>query len=194
MISNYPMDRILILIFISLFLIVYLISQHESDKVRIRKHKDIVRSSYGDEFYNYRSREINNTQPDISDNIEEVIYETEIIEGFTGHIVDDTLILEGHKLCPVRGSKTEFTSCIHSPNKVIQGLDEIVDYGFLVSVSSRTSLDSIQRSLDTRGEYDIIFKNNKFILTKNNIEKQVLLECNAKNLNRVQQLVGTTTI
>ena len=61
-------------------------------------------------------------------------------------------------------------------------------------MSSRSSLDLIQRSLDTNGEYDIIFKNNKFILTKNNIEKQVLLECNAKNLNRVQQLVGTTTI
>lgn len=192
--SNYPMDRILILIFIALFLIVYLISQHESDKVRVRKHKDIVRGSYGDEFYNYRTSEGNNTQPDISDNIEEVIYETEIIEGFTGHIVDDTVILKGHKLCPVRGSKTGFTSCIHSPNKVIKGLDKIIDYGFLVSVSSRSSLDLIQRSLDTHGEYDIIFKNNKFILTKNNIEKQVLLECNAKNLNRVQQLVGTTTI
>jgi len=192
--SNYPMDRILILIFISLFLIVYLISQHESDKLRVQKHKDIVRSSYGDEFYNYRSGAVLTTPPEISDNIEEIIYETEVIEGFTGYIVDDTLILKGHKLCPVRGSKTEFTSCIHSPNKVIQGLDEIVDYGFLVSVSSRASLDSIQRSLDTRGEYDIIFKNNQFILTKNNIQKQVLLECNAKNLNRVQQLVETTTI
>ena len=191
--SNYPMDRILILVFISLFLIVYLISQHKMDKVRVQKNKSIVRSSYGDEFYNYRGGDIS-PPLEISDNIEEVIYETEVIEGFTGNIVDDTLILKGHKECPVRGLKTEFTSCIHSPNKVIRGLEEIVDYGFLVSVSCRSCLDSIQRSLDTNGEYDIVFENNQFILTKNNIQKQVLLECNSRNLNRVQQLVGTTTI
>ena len=65
---------------------------------------------------------------------------------------------------------TTITS-IHYPNKVIRGFGNIVDYGFLVSFSGRSSLDAIQKSLDNQGDYDIIFENNKFFLTQNNIQK-----------------------
>lgn len=191
---NYPQDNLLILIFVALFLIIYIISQNDSDKKKEQIHKNIVRASYGDEFYNYRGGKGAKLEPEVSVNTEEQIYETQVVEGFTGYTIVDDIILQGHSNCPVRDIKTQFTSCIHYPNKIIKGFGNIVDYGFLVSFSSRSSLDAIQKSLDNQGEYDIIFENNKFSLTKNNIQKQVLLECNSDNLHRVQQLVETRNI
>ena len=193
---NYPQDNLLILIFVALFLIVYIISQNDSGKKKEQIHKNIVRASYGDEFYNYRGGGGMDAklEPEVSVNTEEQVYETQVVEGFTGNTIDDDIILQGHSKCPVRDIETKFTSCIHYPNKVIRGFGNIVDYGFLVSFSSRSSLDVIQKSLDNQGDYDIIFENNKFSLTKNNIQKQVLLECNSNNLHRVQQLVDTRNI
>ena len=191
---NYPQNNLLILIFVALFLIVYIISQNDSDKKKEQTHKNIVRASYGDEFYNYRGGKGAQIIPEVTMNTEEQVYETQVVEGFTGNTIGDDIILQGHSKCPVRDIETEFTSCIHYPNKVIRGFGNIVDYGFLVSFSGRSSLDAIQKSLDNQGDYDIIFKNNKFFLTQNNIQKQVLLECNSNNLHRVQQLVDTRNI
>ena len=42
--------------------------------------------------------------------------------------------------------------------------------------------------------YDIIFENNNYSLTKNGVKKQTLLECNSRNILRVQELVGTMNI
>ncbi len=190
---NYPQNNLLILIFIALFLIVYIISQNDSDTKKEKTHKNIVRPSYGDEFYNYRGGDRIKIEPEVTMNTEEQVYETHV-EGFTGNTIEDDIILQGHSKCPVRDKETEFTSCIHYPNKVIRGFGNIVDYGFLVSFSGRSSLDAIQKSLDNQGDYDIIFENNKFFLTKNNIQKQVLLECNSNNLHRVKQLVDTRNI
>ena len=191
---NYPQNNLLILIFVALFLIVYIISQNDSGTKKEKTHKNIVRPSYGDEFYNYRGGRGNEIKPEVSVNTEEQVYETQVVEGFTGYTIDDDIILQGHTKCPVRNIETEFTSCIHYPNKVIRGFGKIIDYGFLVSFSDRSSLDAIQKSLDNQGDYGIIFENNKFFLTKNNIQKQVLLECNSGNLHRVKQLVNTRNI
>ena len=191
---NYPQNNLLILIFVALFLIVYIISQNDSDTKKEQTHKNIVRGSYGDEFYNYRGGKDAQIEPEVTMNTEEQVYETQVVEGFTGNTIGDDIILQGHTKCPVRDIETEFTSCIHYPNKVIRGFGNIVDYGFLVSFSGRSSLDAIQKSLDNQGDYDIIFENNKFFLTQNNIQKQVLLECNSNNLHRVQQLVDTRSI
>ena len=191
---NYPQNNLLILIFVALFLIVYIISQNDSDKKKEQIHKNIVRPSYGDEFYNYSGGDRTKIEPEVTMNTEEQVYETQVVEGFTGNTIGDDIILQGHSKCPVRDIETEFTSCIHYPNKVIRGFGNIVDYGFLVSFSGRSSLDAIQKSLDNQGDYDIIFENNKFFLTKNNIQKQVLLECNLDNLRRIKQLVDTRNI
>tara|TARA_B100000686_G_C16751718_1_gene952940 strand:- start:234 stop:827 length:594 start_codon:yes stop_codon:yes gene_type:complete len=193
---KYPMDRIIILIFISLFLIIYIISQYRINNVNKKEIRSIVRYSYGDEFYNYYDgKETMHSQEDVvDDNIKEVIYD-DVVEGFSDSTIDDTTIIENHTLCPVKGVDTEYTSCIHYPNKIISGLGEIIDYGFLVSISCRSCLDTIQRSLDNQGDYDIIYEDNKFFLTKkDSIQRQVLLECNPRNLHRVKRLVETRSI
>ena len=157
----------------------------------------MIRPSYGDEFYNYsggdRLRYINK---DKDEDKERAIYkELKLIEGFTGSIISDERIIENHKTCPETGRETNYTSCIHYPNKTISGLDEVIDYGFLVSVSNKDSLDKIQSSLETgQGVYDLIYEDNQIGLTKNNRNVQLLVDCNATNLFEVTQLVGTTTV
>ena len=191
--NNYPMDRILILVFVFLFLFFFIISKYRKDNIKDNKYKNQVRASYGDEFYNYRG-EGSTDKEILNDNIEELVYEVQTIEGFSGTNVTESTIVREHSKCPVKEGETKYTTCIHYPNRVINGLDHVSDYGFIVSVSCRSCLDSIQRSLDNNGEYDIIFENNNYSLTKNGVKKQTLLECNSRNILRVQELVGTVNI
>ncbi len=193
---NFQVNNVLILTFIVLFFMFYIISQHKVERRNPVKLKDVVRPSYGDEFYNYsggdRVRYINQ---ETTEDKERAIYkETNLIEGFT-NTVSNKDIISNHQTCPETGGDTNYTSCIHYPNKVIQGLDEVIDYGFLISVSNKDSLNKIQSSLETgQGEYDLIYEDNQIGLTKNNRNVQLLVDCNATNLFKVTQLVGTTTV
>ena len=194
---NFKVDSVLILTFIALFFLFYIISQHKGvEKKTIQKDKDIVRPSYGDEFYNYSGGDrILFKKEKINTQEEDVYKETELIEGFTGNIVSNEVIISNHGKCPETGGDTVYTSCIHYPNRVIRGLDEIIDYGFLVSVSHKRYLDKIQQSLENgHGMYDLIYENDQMKLTKNNKTEQILIDCNATNLFRVTQLVGTTSV
>ena len=92
---NYPQNNLLILIFVALFLIVYIISQNDSDTKKEQTHKNIVRGSYGDEFYNYRGGKGAQIIPEVSVNTEEQVYETQVVEGFTGNTIGDDIILQG---------------------------------------------------------------------------------------------------
>ena len=127
----------------------------------------------------------------LKDNLEKNTYEvTQTVEGFT-----DEGIIEEHRRCPVmEGNSTNITSCIHYPNRQINGYDGVIDSGFLVSVFSSDSLNRIQQSLDRNdGVYDIIHRDNKFLLTRDQLSKQTLLECNLTNLSHLINELGTET-
>ena len=94
----------------------------------------------------------------------------------------------------MEGNSTNITSCIHYPNRQINGYDGVIDSGFLVSVCCNTCLNRIQQSLDGNdGVYDIIYRDDNFILTKDQLSKQTLLECNPTNLSYLINEVGTGT-
>ena len=80
---NFQVDSVLILTFIALFFLFYIISQHKGvEKKTIQKDKDIVRPSYGDEFYNYSGGDrILFKKEKINTQEEDVYKETELIEG-----------------------------------------------------------------------------------------------------------------
>ena len=90
--NNYPMDRILILVFVFLFLFFFIISKYRKDNIKDNKYKNQVRASYGDEFYNYRG-EGSTDKEILNDNIEELVYEVQTIEGFSGtNVTESTTI------------------------------------------------------------------------------------------------------
>ena len=191
----YPQDNVLILTFIALFLFFYIISRNKKENKDSSEYKNIVRYSYGDEFYNYRGGTERIPKPELKDMDERKIYEeTQIIEGFTGNIVEDDIIINGHSTCPVTGLPTSFTSCIQIPNRIISGLEKPIDAGFLVSVNCRSCLDTIQRSIENMGEYKVIYENDQLHLTKDNEKQQVLLGCNPTNLSKILRLAGTVSI
>jgi len=179
----------LIILFIIIIIFIQVISNYYKDKRHIKYDKSIVRPSYGDEFYNYRSGSGLKKEDDtiINDNIQEVV-----IEGFPFNTSSEA-ILETHSICPVMGGETSITSCIHYPNNSIEGLPGPIDSGFLVSVCCCDCVSEIQTSLTTgSGIYDIIYEGDRYILTKNGKKTQVLLECNPTNLGIITNLVETT--
>jgi len=179
-----PIENTVIVIFLGLFLILYIISNYKKNKKTFIKEKiPVIQPSYGDEFYNYRGISNDN----ITTRIIEVSGEN-VIEGFSLEKVRET-----HSKCPVlNGAKTRVTSCIHYPNRYMEGIGK-VDKGFLVSTYTKNEIDTIQRSLKMNDKnYDIIYKNGEYILINNSKnEKQVLMECNPPNYQTITSLVGT---
>jgi len=197
---NNPINKVIILIIISLSLILFIIYDHKNKQLTNNERDPPVsiRPSYGNEFYNYYggdSYPVESTveEETVEDNIKETIYEvTQTVEGFDS---TDEGIIEEHRRCPVmEGNSTNITSCIHYPNRQINGYDGVIDSGFLVSVCCNTCLNRIQQSLDGNdGVYDIIYRDDNFILTKDQLSKQTLLECNPTNLSYLINELGTET-
>ena len=95
----------------------------------------------------------------------------------------------------MEGNKTKITSCIHYPNRIPKGTNQSITSGFLISTCCRSCVNTIQLSFNKKDkEYDIEYSNNNYILTKNGIKKQVLLECNPTNLQKITNLVGTKNL
>ena len=185
----FGIDGTLILIFLTLGLVLYIISSHKkAKKVQFNETVDIIRPSYGNEFYNYSGGDETTI---IGDNIDAKIVELtnqeKVVEGFS------LKMKESHSKCPViNGAKTRVTSCIHYPNRYMKGLGEKVDKGFLVSTHTKKEIDTIQQSLKRNDKiHDIIYKNGEYILMNNNIEKQTLMECNPPNYQTITSLAGT---
>jgi len=193
MLSETRSKIIIFLIFIILFFIIQIISGYYNNQINIKYDKSIVRPSYGDEFWNY-SGGVYNSEGKIEDNkgkIEDNIKET-IIEGFEFFETPEEAIRGTHQLCPVmEGNRTSITNCIHFPNNKLQGLPGPVDDGFLISVCCNDCIGQIQRSFNNKdGEYNIIYENNNYILTKNNEKKQVVFQCNTENLNMINRTLN----
>ena len=99
-------------------------------------------------------------------------------------------IRDTHDTCPVmEGKTTTITTCIQFPNNNIQGLPGPVDAGFLVSVCCDMCINTIQTSFNNNtGEYNIIYENDNYILTKDNEMKQVVLPCSPENREMITRL------
>ena len=180
MISERNSKILTVLIFIVFIYFVHVISNYDRNSISIEYEKSIVRPSYGNEFWNYYGGESFNEK----DNIQEII-----VEGFSFSTIEDA-IRDTHQTCPVmEGAPTTITTCIQFPNNNLQGLPGSVDAGFLVSVCCDMCINKIQTSFNNNtGEYNIIYENDNYILTKDNEMKQVVLPCNDENREMITRL------
>lgn len=180
MISERTSKILTLLIFIIFIYFVQVISNYGIKSPSIEYEKSIVRPSYGNEFWNYYGGESFNEK----DNIQEII-----VEGFSFSTIEDA-IRDTHQTCPVmEGAPTTITTCIQFPNNNLQGLPGPVDAGFLVSVCCDMCINKIQTSFNNNtGEYNIIYENDNYILTKDNEMKQVVLPCNDENREMITRL------
>ena len=189
MISERNSKILTVLIFIVFIYFVHVISNYDRNSISIEYEKSIVRPSYGNEFWNYYGGESFNekaeVKAEVKDNIREII-----VEGFGPFSTIEDAIIDTHGTCPVmEGAPTKITTCIQFPNNNLQGLPGPVDAGFLVSVCCDTCINKIQTSLNRNtGEYNIIYENDNYILTKDNEMKQVVLPCNDENREMITRL------
>jgi hypothetical protein len=185
MISERNSKIVSILIFIVFIYFIQVISNYGKSKVNIEYEKSIVRPSYGNEFWNYYGGESNDEEEEIKDNIQEII-----VEGFGPFSTIEDAIRDTHHTCPVmEGNPTTITTCIQYPNNNLPGLPGPVDGGFLVSVCCDMCINTIQTSFNNNtGEYNIIYENDNYILTKDNEMKQVVLPCSPENRDMITQL------
>ena len=130
-------NNVILTIFIGIALFIFMISKYRRNNYSYTFEEDnIIRPTYGNEFYHYWSRLKK----------EEPMKEDKVIEGFQ---------IGTHRDCPVKeGEETNITSCVHYPNKKIDGKDCTFDYGFIVSVSDLDSLNEIQKSFNN---YDKVY-------------------------------------
>ena len=185
---NKNIQKIIILIcIIGAYFIIELISRSNIIKNDIDIERTLVRPSYGNEFYNYYGGENLKNKDEIRDNINEII-----IEGFSFK-TDEEAIINTHKKCPVKENDgTNIQNCIHLPNFKVEGLPptKSIHNGFLVSVSCPTCTDRIQESLNNNdGEYKIINKEGRYVLQKNNEDKQVVFPCTVENMNMIKSVL-----
>ena len=178
---------VVILCIIGAYFIIERISRKSANIKTYEEEKNIVRSSYGNEFYNYYSGDNNNNQEEPRDNINEVV-----IEGFSFK-TDEEAVNNTHKKCPVNErDDTQIQNCIHLPNFKVEGLPPTkpIHNGFLVSVSCQNCTDTIQESLNkNNGEYRITNKEGRYILQKNNEDKQVVFPCTTDNINMIKNVL-----
>tara|TARA_B100001123_G_C15321192_1_gene1027965 strand:+ start:863 stop:1411 length:549 start_codon:yes stop_codon:yes gene_type:complete len=171
-----------------LFIMVLLFINKTYPQPNKKKDRSYIRPSYNDEFYNYNSVKT-------KENDEYIIKDkyNQLYENFTEF--DENLKNE-HRMCPVmEGNQTKITSCIHFPNRIPDGSTESISSGFLVSTCCEKCIGSIQLSLNRNDkEYDIIYSNENYILTKQGVKKQTLLECNQNNLQKIISLAGTVSL
>ena len=184
MISERTSKIITLLIFIVFIYFIQVISNYGRKSLSIEYEKSIIRPSYGNEFWNYYGGESFNEKEEVKDNIREII-----VEGFSFSTIEDAII-DTHGTCPVmEGNTTTITTCIQFPNNNLQGLPGPVDAGFLVSVCCDMCINKIQTSFNNNtGEYNIIYENDNYILTKDNEMKQVVLPCNDENREMITRL------
>jgi len=185
MISERNSKIVSILIFIVFIYFIQVISNYDKSTVNVEYEKSIVRPSYGNEFWNYYGDESTDEEEEIKDNIQEII-----VEGFGPFSTIEDAIRDTHHTCPVmEGNPTTMTSCVQFPNNNLPGLPGPVDAGFLVSVCCDSCLNEIQTSLNSNtGEYNIIYENDNYILTKDNEMKQVVLPCSPENRDMITKL------
>jgi len=171
------------IMFIGFIYFIQVISNYETPKYTVKYDKSTIRSSYGDEYWNYTGE-----SDVVEDNIKEII-----VEGFGPFQNTEEAISVTHSTCPVmEGRTTTMTDCIHFPNNSLVGLPGPVDAGFLISVCCEDCINKIQTSFNNNtGEYKIIYEENEFILTKNDVKKQVVLPCNSTNSNIITDNVST---
>ena len=168
----------LLLLFISIIIIIQVISQYRTSKINIQIKKNNIRPSYGDEYYNYYGGDTNQLYEKPKDNIEELI-----VEGFENDI---DAIEQTHRLCPVmEGNVTHHIDSIQFPNNNMQGLPGAIEGCFYVSTCCNHCFNQIQESLRQNPDnriYDIIYRDNYYRLTKNGEEKQVVFPCNQEGI------------
>ena len=180
-------SKMMIFLFIFIcYVFIQIISNYQNKKPHIEYIKSKIRPSYGDEFYNYYGNgvsENNNKSP--PDNINEII-----VEGFRFQS-DEEAIIETHKKCPVmEGNNTQLTNCIQFPNNTMDGLPWAVDAGFLISVCCNDCINKIQNSLNNDdGVYKIIYKDDNYILTVSDEEKQVVFPCSRENSSMIRKVL-----
>jgi len=166
-------EIVLLLLFISIIVIIQIISQYRKSNINIKIKKNNIRSSYGNEYYNYYGGDNDTMLEKPADNIQELI-----VEGFENDII---AIEQTHRLCPVmEGNVTHQIDSIQYPNNNMKGLPGSVEKCFYVSTCCNHCLSQIQESLRKSPDnrvYDIIYKDNYYILTKNGEEKQVVFPC-----------------
>jgi hypothetical protein len=172
--------------FIGLIFFIQQISNYKRLEKNIVYNNNNIRSSYGDEFYNYKVEPGNRKKP--PDNTNEIV-----IEGFNQFNNIDEAIRITHSICPVTGDTTSKTTCIHLPNNNVQGLPGPIDGGFFTSVKSCDEISTIQDSLNNNnGLFSLIYENDSYILQKNGVNKQLLLQCNPTNLRAITSITNTT--
>ena len=166
-------NTLLLLLFIGVVILIQIISKYKSGDILIRFKKNNIRPSYGDEYYNYYGGDNVNNNENPPDNIGEVI-----VEGFENDI---EAIQRTHRTCPMmEGNITDRVNTIHYPNNRMKGLPGPVDTCFYISTCCDHCFNHIQRSLrenQQNREYDIIYRDNHYHLTKNGEEKQVVFPC-----------------
>ena len=188
MLSQINTKILTILIFVVFIFFIQVISNHGKSTVTVEYETSTVRSSYGDEFWNYSGTASGiYGEGIVQDNIKEII-----VEGFDTSISEKIKIT--HAQCPVKeGEKTSITNCIHYPNKIIGAPDnEPVDDGFLISVSCDDCINIVQKSFNRGGDYNIIYDVDNYYLTKNDVKKQILVPCSRGNISQITELIGTT--
>lgn len=172
--------------FIGLLFFIQHISGYKRNNKKVVYEKNTIRASYGDEFYNYNGEPDNRKKP--PDNTNEIV-----IEGFNQFNNIDEAIRITHSICPVTEMATTKTSCIHLPNNIVQGLPGPIDGGFFTSVKSCDEISTIQESLNNNdGIFRLIYENDSYILQKNEVNKQILLQCNPTNLRAITSITNTT--
>lgn len=189
MISERNSKILTIVIFIIFIYFVQVISGYDKSTVGIKYKKSKIRPSYGNEYWNYYGGEAYEEEVEV-DEVDENIQEI-IVEGFSFSTIEEA-IRDTHSICPVmEGNGTTITTCIQFPNNNLQGLPGPVSGGFLVSVCCNDCINRIQTSFNNNnGEYNIIYENDNYILTKNDENKQVVLPCNDDNLNLITRIRG----
>jgi hypothetical protein len=187
MISERNSKILTLLIFIVFIYFIQVISNYDKSTPDIEYERSIVKPSYGNEFWNYYGGESTDgeDEDEMKDNIQEII-----VEGFGPFSTMEDAIRDTHETCPVmEGNTATITTCIQFPNNNLQGLPGPVDSGFLVSVCCDMCINTIQTSFNNNtGEYNIIYENDNYILTKDNEMKQVVLPCSPENRDMITQI------
>jgi hypothetical protein len=97
--------------------------------------------------------------------------------------IDD--YVKSHKICPITGTKTNYTACIQDPH---------LNNGFVVSVSSIDGISKIQKSLNNNDKSFLIKKVRKGYHIINNDKKQIIPKCEDKNKEDIMKKNDTRDI
>tara|TARA_B100000035_G_C20915166_1_gene515868 strand:+ start:575 stop:967 length:393 start_codon:yes stop_codon:yes gene_type:complete len=97
--------------------------------------------------------------------------------------IDD--YVKSHKICPITGTKTNYTACIQDPH---------LNNGFVVSVSSIDGISKIQKSLNNNDKSFLIKKVRQGYHIINNGKKQIIPKCEDTNKEDIMKKIDTKDI